>query len=336
MPTAFPVRLLTAVAKSMFVHLQMPSIMLLEAPVMVAIAAGTRSALVVDLGWHECVVSVVFELRVVGVGGRSRRGGKALREIWKAMLEREGASGVSDAEVEEVLARVGWCREYGASSGDNDIGDGSTIEIPLSTTSPPAILRLPFTKLSAPADKTFFANTTVDSPSPDYPDDDDLPLQDLVYRVLRNTPIDVRAAAMQRIAIVGGAAQTPNLKRRIIDEVRATVRRRGWDRVGKRPSAKQEEKTEKTKPKDLKPEDVSYHWRRETTASPEEDERAEVEGENRKSSEKPGTISGVESLGSWVGASLVAGMKVRGLLEVERDKFLATVVAGGSGFPLDF
>ena len=62
-------------------------------------------------------------------------------------------------------------------------------------------------------------------------------------------------------------------------------------------------------------------------------------------------MSAVETLGKmvrdWVGVRegkatgvsgrvKLAGTKVRGLLEVERDKFLAAVVPGGSGFPLDF
>lgn len=323
---------------------------------MSCIAAGTRSALVLDLGWEETVVNVVYELRVVGRGGargRSRRGGRVLRGMWGDFLEAEVGKNavrgkVGEREVEEVLSRVGWCRGFGEVVAiDND----SIIEIPLSTTTPPTTLELDFSRLSEPAEKTFFARTTTPFASLDYPDDDDFPLPQLVYEALKDSPIDVRAACMQRIIIVGGGSLVPGLKKRIVDEVRSIVETAGWEkgqRRDKRNSTPHSAPTPKLDPPkvvEFKPErqihsedegetteEENYEWH-----APPEGLSPDDPGRERK---KPGVggpkVKGLESLGAWVGASLVAGMKGRGNIEVEREKFLSTVAGGGSGFPFGF
>jgi hypothetical protein len=43
-----------------------------------------------------------------------------------------------------------------------------------------------------------------------------------------------------------------------------------------------------------------------------------------------GVIRGVESLGAWAGASLIAQMRVKGIVEIERDKFLQHGLQGAS------
>lgn len=329
--------------------------MLLESPVMSCIAAGTRSALVLDLGWEEAVVNIVYELRVVGRGGargRSRRGGRALRGTWGEFLEAEVGKNavrgkVGEREVEEVLSRVGWCRGFGeAVAVDNNF----IIEIPLSTTTPPTILKLPFNRLSEPAEKTFFARTTTLSTSPDYPDDDDFPVPQLVYEALKDSPIDVRAACMQRIIIVGGGSLVPGLKKRIVDEVCSIVETVGWekgqrrDKKGPTPSVPAP-KLETQKVVESKPErQIHSEDEGETTEEENYEWHAPPEGlspgDAGREKKKPGVggpmVKGLESLGAWVGASLVAGMKGRGNIEVEREKFLSTVAAGGSGFPFGF
>lgn len=328
--------------------------MLLESPIMSCIAAGTRSALVLDIGWEEAVVNIVYELRVVGRGGargRSRRGGRVLRGMWGEFLEAEVEKGgmkgkVGEREVEEVLSRVGWCRGFGEVVVT---GNDSIIEVPLSTTTPPTTLTLDFCRLSEPAEKAFFARTSTPSISPDCPDDDDFPIPQLVYEALKDSPIDVRAACMQRIIIVGGGSLIPGLKKRIVDEVRSIVETTGWEkgqRRGKRKLEPQAAAPELELPKavEAKPEHQIHS----------EDEGEMTEEENYEwhapeglslgglgqGEKKPGVggpkVKGLESLGAWVGASLVAGMKGRGNIEVEREKFLSTVAGGGSGFPFGF
>ncbi|KAG0636716.1 hypothetical protein HOY80DRAFT_331664 [Tuber brumale] len=338
--TEVDVGVLSKVVKSLFVHFQMPAVMLMQEPVMAVVGAGVRSGVVLDVGWSEAVINIVYEMRVVGPGKRSRRGGRTYRDFWRKFLQEEYFSSASsnedndnnndngtsedneiaDWEVEEILTRTGWCQ---SSSPPSRHQDETTITIPLTTPTLPKTLTFPFNKLATPAEKTFFATTTTDSPTPEYPDDDDYALPELVYRALRDCPIDVRAAVMQRIIITGGGSYVPGLKKRVIDEVHVLVKCRGWERVGRRAV-----KTGKGGvPAGEERVEEGYQWRREATASPEGQKGGDTGGRGR--------IAGVESFGSWVGASLVAGMKVRGTVEVEREKFLAAVVAGGTGFPLD-
>ncbi|KAG7886650.1 hypothetical protein KL938_000303 [Ogataea parapolymorpha] len=55
------------------------STVFLEEPLMATLAAGTRSALVVDLGWHFALVEPVYDLRVLGNHSKwSKRGAKWL------------------------------------------------------------------------------------------------------------------------------------------------------------------------------------------------------------------------------------------------------------------
>jgi len=43
-----------------------------------------------------------------------------------------------------------------------------------------------------------------------------------------------------------------------------------------------------------------------------------------------GVVRGVESLGAWAGASLVAQLRIRGIVEIEREKFLQHGLQGAS------
>ena len=43
-----------------------------------------------------------------------------------------------------------------------------------------------------------------------------------------------------------------------------------------------------------------------------------------------GVLRQIETLGPWAGASLVASLKVRGVVEIEREKFLQHGIAGAS------
>lgn len=44
-----------------------------------------------------------------------------------------------------------------------------------------------------------------------------------------------------------------------------------------------------------------------------------------------GVVRGVESLGAWAGGSLIASLRIKGSVEVERDVFLANGLAGAGG-----
>ncbi|KAH8148786.1 uncharacterized protein LAJ45_07129 [Morchella importuna] len=318
-PPLLPTAVLTSLLKSLFVHFQMPGIMLLSAPTMATLSAGTRSALVLDLGWEESTATAIYELRPVGQPHRTRRAGRLLRDFWRDLLLTSTTTSSSstpkkpkipNTQLDDIISRL-------------------------------ACTRLPFSALADPTEKCFFAPTTVPSSSPDYPDDDDLALPRLVYEALRGVPVDVRAACMQRIIIVGGASQVVGLKRRIIDEVRLLVEREGWHRPGgRRRSGAPQPPTPPPPPPEEEQggqeKEVSYEWRQEDRGG------ALSPGSPRGGLEKglrpAGTprVRGLESMGAWVGASLVAGMKGRGTVELEREKFLQAVAGGGTGLPVGY
>ncbi|KAL1889196.1 hypothetical protein Sste5346_009054 [Sporothrix stenoceras] len=134
LPPSIPHPLLSTTLDTIFGRFQSPSVSLLSAPVAAAVAAGVRSALVVDLGWAETVVTSVYEYREVS-SSRSVRAGRLLvqnvHDLLAAMIspdyEEKDAKGMPAAtspspranrehllsfdECEDVSARLVWCRQ---------------------------------------------------------------------------------------------------------------------------------------------------------------------------------------------------------------------------------
>ncbi|KAI5797774.1 hypothetical protein EDC01DRAFT_613851 [Geopyxis carbonaria] len=330
-PPLFPTRLLSSIVKTIFTHFQPGVITIMSSPVLATVAAGLRSALVVDIGWHETIVTPVYELRAIeapciGVNGRSRRGIKTLRTAWMTLLtEALDAAGLPTTldpnDVEELMERLGWCRPLHSLPED----DPSSPPTPVSI-SPTQTLSLPFTTFAQPTESTFFAPTTVPSASPTHADDDDTPLPALLHYVLAHSTVDVRSACLPRIIIVGGGSHIPGLQKRLVDELRLLVNKRGWDpSPGARPLKKRAANTDPT----VLPPPQEFDWRREITESPVKQlEAGEVE------KKKAGEVKGVKSLGAWAGGSLVGGLRVKGRVELERERFLGDVARGLTGLPL--
>lgn len=327
-PPLFPTRILTAILATLFVHFQPPSVTLMPSPILATVAAGLRSALVVDIGWEETIVTPVYELRAiegrgVGVHGRSRRGIKVLREKWAEFLSTYLPEGVTPDlnEVEEIMERLGYLL---AHTGIHD--EDKDMSIPLSGHN----LKIPFSKLSTPAETTFLAPTTTTSSTPKIADDDDTPLPLLLYDALLHSAVDVRAACVSRIVFVGGGSRIPGLQARMVKELQAIVNDRGWI-LGIRGL---------NSPKRLKlqssgGEDDKENQTAETASAGErKKERPARENDEKNSREKQGEVRAVKSLGVWCGGSLVAGLKVKGKVEIERERFLSQVANGGTGLPV--
>ncbi|KAJ9643421.1 hypothetical protein H2199_004100 [Coniosporium tulheliwenetii] len=248
MPPTMPKPLLSCVLNTLFTGFapHPMGITLVSTPVLAAVAAGLRSALVVDIGWAETTVTALYEYREV-LQRRSVRAGRMLSEEMGKMLTREaakmvgrpephGADEVSFDEAEEALTRVGWCfsreqaRQHQSAqdfpAGTNDALDTS-MSIPLPAADPPSTLQIPFKRLAEPAETALFASSTLRTDL----DDHDQPIGLLTYTALLSLPLDVRAVCMSRILITGGVSNLPGIKRRIIQEVSALVAERGWDPV---------------------------------------------------------------------------------------------------------
>lgn len=264
LPPSMPLPLLATTLDTLFNRFHTPAVSLMSAPVACAVAAGVRSALVVDIGWAETAVTAVYEYREVQTT-RSVRAGKLLVENTHKLLASALGGGqqatsageggdeetfhrvVSFEECEEVANRLVWCKPArGSPSPDQQEGlptvaeqdefeanipsaanASSSISIPLRSTSTPTKLDMTYEQLSTPAETTFFDS---DQPSCFF-DDHELPLSLLIYRSLLKLPLDVRGLCMARIIFTGGGANVLGLRARIFEEVKRLIETQGWDAV---------------------------------------------------------------------------------------------------------
>lgn len=183
--------------------------------------------------------------------------------------------------------------------------------------------------LARPAEEALFASWT----PPEKLDDNDQPLHHLIYNSLLALPIDIRQICMSRILLTGGVSNLPGLKRRILSEVSHLVESRGFDPVHNYGSA-----TARTKQKIDGPTPLNPAIKREDPvagfAPQEVDEIAHMLSQQALRDVGPppvgGQVRGINTLGSWAGASLVVNQKVRGIVEIERERFLQHGLVGGA------
>lgn len=321
MPPLFPTRILTAILATIFVHFQPPAVTLMSAPVLATVAAGLRSALIVDIGWEETVVTPVYDLRAIegrgiGVHGRSIRGTKVLRDAWLSFLTtflREGSDPPDISEVEEIMERMSYI-----PSVDGTQGADKVMTIPLGRWT----LRIPFSQLAKPAEKAFFAPTSTPTVTPDFTDDNDTPLPLLLYHALLYSTVDVRSACVPRIVFVGGGSRIPGLQTRVLRDLQDIINERGWVLGLRGLNTSQPKPRAKTSLSEEDEDKENYDESEEEPLAKEKDDRPDMH------------VRGVKSLGVWAGGSLVAGLKVKAKVEIERERFLSEVAKGGSGLPV--
>lgn len=261
LPSGVPVPLLATALNTLFNRFHTPSISLMASPVACAVAAGVRTALVVDMGWAETTVTAVYEYREVQ-SSRSVRAGKLLVENTHTLLASalggpQAQTGTGDRvehvvafeECEEVATRLVWCKRPEDTPPQGQPAEGlptvteeqdeaeasvppaaatsSSTSIPLQSTTPPTTLEMTYDQLSIPAETTFF-----DSQHPPcFFDDNELPVPLLIYRGLLKLPLDVRGICMARMIFTGGCASVLGLRGRIFDEVNQLIQKHGWDPV---------------------------------------------------------------------------------------------------------
>ncbi|EFQ32161.1 uncharacterized protein GLRG_07305 [Colletotrichum graminicola M1.001] len=126
-----PLPLLSTALDVLFHRFQAPTVSLMSSAVMSTVGAGTRSAVVVDLGWAETAVTSVYEYREARTS-RTVRGGKMLVSethnllqdalsatpvhAQRTLRERDqGQHSLSFEECEEVACRLVWCRQLAQS-----------------------------------------------------------------------------------------------------------------------------------------------------------------------------------------------------------------------------
>ncbi|CAG8977723.1 hypothetical protein HYALB_00012158 [Hymenoscyphus albidus] len=268
LPSAFPLPLLSTVLDTMFANFQSPTISLMSSPVLCTISAGLRSALLVDIGWAETVVSAIYELREVQ-STRSVRAtkwlGKEMSRVLSKLIEPNAPQRVSETsemvedeamssllsfeECEQVVTRMAWCKpgkttkhispaigltpvkeEDELRSSMRSLHIGSVVE-------KEAQAFIDLTSTSPPR-KLQVPFATLSEPcestffatgiSESELDDEETPLHLLIYRSLLKLPIDVRSTCMARIVFVGGGSKLPGLQSRVLEELDHLIEHRGW------------------------------------------------------------------------------------------------------------
>ncbi|EEQ84108.1 hypothetical protein RJZ56_000568 [Blastomyces dermatitidis] len=358
LPPIVPHPLLSCLLSTIFNRWRYPSITLLPSAAMAAISAGLRAALVVDIGWEETTVTGLYEYREI----QSKRSTRAMKFLMRKMgsfltslaensrKKHESDNNNGDDDViavsfewcEEIVTRLAWCKNKGNTEPTERISEESfpspedsqlydyNVTLPSQLGDATTDMNVPFAKFSEPVEEALFAGG-VDARNLD---DDEMPLDHLVYYALLALPPDIRGACMSRIIFVGGGSNIPGIRRRIMDEVEFLIGSHGWDpvrgkNVNKRRGQLQEISMNQQRP-------VSSASNRSTQGDTQSESATnfvdeKLERANRDA--KPymhGVLRQVESLGSWAGASLVASLKVKGIVEIERDKFLQHGLAGAS------
>ncbi|KAM5348652.1 hypothetical protein ACJ41O_008476 [Fusarium nematophilum] len=361
-----PVPLLSTVLDTMFNRLQSPTISLMSIPVMSAVAGGVRSALVIDMGWAETVITSVYEYREVK-STRTVRGGRALLDLLYETIqplipgEHDDSKqrAISFEECEDIMCRLMWCRSSAFRSPQRQSAQLETVDeqdeieaeaaqagiptgvahVPITSGPRPLTVEIPFEKLAEVCDDAFFdppANRATF-------DDHDLPVHLLIYQHLLQLPMDVRAICMSRIMFTGGCSNILGIKQRIIDDLTAIVGKRGWEPVfGKvvdqhRNSARLQRQSSSSSPSDgsSSPSEASEEPKK--TAKSASDMKVEYDSIGAKvargkesTPQVKGQIRVVHSLGPWAGGSLLCQLKVPAMAIIDRDMWLQQGANGAS------
>ncbi|GLA11259.1 hypothetical protein AnigIFM62618_003553 [Aspergillus niger] len=263
---------------------------------------------------------------------------------------------------EEIASRFLWCKPKAASQGSaatqqqqpvegqgEDAGaadrhttsqSDATVSLPSPSGSGSTYIDLPFSKLAEPVEKVLFAEGLADCEL----DDEEKPLPLLVYNALLSLPPDVRGTCMSRIVFIGGGSNIPGVRQRILQDVASLVEKYGWSPVRGKVIEQQRQKLESLRlsqqaiPTVTKQESANEAPDERSTPDAQAEEEIDpieqkIRRNNKDKDAHPpvqGVLREVESLGPWAGASLLTSLKIRGLVEIEREKYLQHGLAGAS------
>lgn len=353
-PSLLPTPLVELALRVLFqASAQPPAITLLSTPLLACVGAGIRNGLVVDIGWEETVVTAVGEYKAVAER-RSVRGGKAVIREMGGMLNKalsdDEWNGITFSFAEDVTQRMGWCKPRIPPTQE---GSDKTISIPIPNRKPRKTVDIPFSRFAEPVD------TALLSPASDTtPDDHELPLPQLIYNALLALPLELRAICMSRLIFTGSTSKLPGLRQRLLQELEHLIATRGWDTVHNYGSAvsskiplhyrmhdlsvgsKSRTKSSThsvhlshTSPDSSSPQPrhqrqvenpvpVPAHERPHDHLTDWRSQMAARDASKGRVAEVKGVVRAVETLGAWAGASLMGAMRVKGVVEVEREEFI--------------
>ena len=363
LPSVMPYQLLNTVLSTLFQNSPSPpSITLLPPPALATAAAGCRSSLMVDIGWRETVITAVYEYREVQQSRTTRAMRLVTLEMAKILERRDHLAAADTAQAEagaprgkvaidleqaeEITSRLAWCKSLREVKGNGVPAEDTAISIP-SPSSPRRGLQVPLSVLAGPVEDTFLSEANAREL-----DDDEQPLHLLVYKSLLSLPADVRTLCMSRIIFTGGGSNIPGLKTRLLDEVAAIVEDRGWDKAyGRAAAARRKRLREKREQlaaieqneaslegatNSLGTHDTTMAKPPTAKVPPHLDPRLPDATEEEIRQRYPrdlkpvvsGVVRGVETLGAWAGASLLATLRMKGIVEIEKETFVQYGLSG--------
>lgn len=350
-PSILPKPIISSVLTRLFNRWRCYSIGLLPSPTMAIVSAGVRSALVVDIGWRETIVTAIYEFREVSTIRTTRAMRLMTQEMARTFISENEAESINSPLpfdfdfAEDLIFRLAWCKqlETHQKNGSADsckameqlalsdapsraptIAENAQIKIDWPEYSVLKDKIFPFSIFAEPAERTFFSRGR----TRDFFDDDDVPLPEVIFGSLIALPPDLRAVCMSRMVFVGGGSKIPGLSQRILSEVGRLREKYGWDHVrGKRADLYREKRQAAAlNVAGSGMEDIQTARERmvEEMGSDQPMLRSVDRDVLRQSRVTPifGVFRQVDSLGSWAGASLISSLKVKGLVEVEKDEFL--------------
>ena len=362
MPSILPHLLLSSILSIIFEHFQHPSVTLYPSALLCTVAAGCRSACIVDIGWMETVMTVIDDYKEVA-HRRTERAMKRLTVETAKSLHRKlttlpstqdsttqkVALGEADIELCEIIAeRMSTCH---VNINGEGIPEESSDHAPAdcsvpSPWSPQSMLQVPSSTFHDTVETTFFATA---QNSHDI-DDHERPLHQVLFHLLLSLPPDVRGSCMSRIIITGGGSHIPGLKTRLLNELSSLVSSRGWDPVNGKIIEERRKRLQEvdgkgrsqkslTTDKDAslikditRPTDPEEENHLPACQQPQtQDEITKTLLRNQTKGTKPslsGQVRAVETLGAWAGASMLSSLKVKGVVEIDRDVFLQSGMAG--------
>ncbi|OAP63125.1 hypothetical protein AYL99_02352 [Fonsecaea erecta] len=348
LPSLVPHPVLSTALTLLFERWKYSTITLLPAPAMSIVGAGLRSGLVVEVGWEETVITAIYEYREIHVR-RSVRAMKALTMKMGALLEnvkkeqdesirgslvldfdlveefvdRAGAShALFPIPEEDLSARTKALNLEDQQRPDACGGDSASIVIdwPTDTSSRPiAVSRQALWEASL--------DTLVTPRTEEHRDDHEQSISQLLYTTLLALSSDARSICMSRIIFLGRGSSVAGLSRKVLDTTNTIISEHGWTAVrGKHMNVKRSGLAELAQGRAVPPD------ARHVLNPPGTDDFVEERLFKQKSKDAPQPVTPVlrqvDSLGPWAGASLVASLKAKSFVEIERERFLSHGLAG--------
>lgn len=344
LPSVVPLSVTSSILTTLFERWRFPTITLLPNPTMCTVSAGVRSALVVDIGWEETVVTPISEYRELATY-RSTRGMKKLTLSMGDKLSSLTAMHETDRQtlrldfdfIEDFISRVATCQDEDASatpvaetlqhlsvreSPDEHATDAILIEWPTYTSS--HTTSIPRHEVSQLVRDCFFDRRD-NAPH----DDHENTLDQILFRCLLHLPPDIRGICMSRIIFTGSGAAIPGLKGSVLARLETLIVDHGWTAVrGQRIKATRSGLSEIARSR-VAPPDARHN-----VSTPADKDYVEEKLQKQRSKDGQPTLQGslrcIDTLGSWAGASLVTSLKVKSVVEIERERFLSQGVSGAT------